>query len=540
MNSSFVNGVKNGYGIDPEEDLFYGIWSEYERVIIESLITSFGLDSLIKDQHGGDVDTIINVRQVGIDPKMQYKNQQNKEDYENRGEYNTAVYHSDPAFTRIKRSARKIFDKFGTIIPDAYLSGNKLIPRNNKTIPRLQQGQLDHVISAKRIHEDPGRVLAGLNGTELANNPSNLRFTNANLNLNKSDMTVDEYIVWCEANPDKINWNGKKGEPLPNSVKDNLRKEYGRAKKEYDVKLARAYYTSPKFMKDTASAATNRGIEMGLRQAIGFVFAEVWFVTKEEIQKIPTNSDMEFMFETVGNGIVKGFKKAQSKYKVILDKFKDGTIAGLVSSFTTTICNIFFSTAKNLVRCIRQIYASLVEAGEIIFFNPDNLLFGDRIKIASIVIATGASVLAGTIVGDTLEKTPLGMIPEIGTIVTTFASSLISGLLSCTFLVFIDRSKFMNLLITELNKIPSEANNYAEIADAMEQLAAKLENLDIDKFRADTEQYKKIAIQISKCEDENALNLYLLSAYKDLNINIPWKGNFDLFMRNRSNKLVFE
>lgn len=540
MNSSFVNGVKNGYGIDPEEDLFYGIWSEYERVIIESLITSFGLDSLIKDQHGGDVDTIINVRQVGIDPKMQYKNQQNKEDYETRGEYNTAVYHSDPAFTRIKRSARKIFDKFGTIIPDAYLSGNKLIPRNNKTIPRLQQGQLDHVISAKRIHEDPGRVLAGLNGTELANNPSNLRFTNANLNLNKSDMTVDEYIVWCEANPDKINWNGKKGEPLTNSVKDNLRKEYGRAKKEYDVKLARAYYTSPKFMKDTASAATNRGIEMGLRQAIGFVFAEVWFVTKEEIQKIPTNSDMELMFETVGNGIVKGFKKAQSKYKVILDKFKDGTIAGLVSSFTTTICNIFFSTAKNLVRCIRQIYASLVEAGEIIFFNPDNLLFGDRIKTASIVIATGASVLAGTIVGDTLEKTPLGMIPEIGTIVTTFASSLISGLLSCTFLVFIDRSKFMNLLIAELNKIPSEANNYAEIADAMEHLAAKLEKLDIAKFKEDTTRYRNIAIQISNCDNENSLNECLLYAYKDLNITFPWKGDFNLFMEDESNTLVFK
>lgn len=541
MNSSFVNGVKNGYGIDPEEDLFAGIWSEYERVIIESLITSFGLDSLIKDQHGGDVDTIINVRQVGIDPKMQYKNQQNKENYENRGEYNTAVYHSDPAFTRIKRSARKIFDKFGTTIPDAYLNDNELIPRNNKTIPREHQGQLDHVISAKKIHDDPGRVLAGLNGTELANNPSNLRFTNACLNLNKSDMTVDEYIAWCEANPEKVNWNGKKGEPLPNSVKDNLKREFGRAKKEYDAKLARTYYTSPKFMKDTASAATNRGIEMGLRQAIGFVFAEVWFVTKKEMQEIPINSDMEFMLKTVGRGIRKGFKSAKNKYKVLLDKFKNGAIAGILSSFTNTICNIFFTTAKELNKCIRQVYASIVEAGKILLCNPDNYLFGDRIKAASIVIATGASVLAGTIVGESLKMTSLGALPEIGDFVTTFTSSLVSGLLSCTFLIFLDRSRFMNRLITELNKIPSEANNYAEIADAMEHLASKLEKLDITKFKEDTTRYKNIAIQISNCENEDILNQYLLSTYKDLNINLPWqRGELGGHMKNRFKKLVFE
>ena len=35
-----------------------------------------------------------------------------------------------------------------------------MIPRNNKTIPREHQGQLDHVISAKEIHEYRGRVLA--------------------------------------------------------------------------------------------------------------------------------------------------------------------------------------------------------------------------------------------------------------------------------------------------------------------------------------------------------------------------------------------
>ena len=539
MDTLFVNGIKNGSEIDPEENVFAGIWSEYERVIVESLITSFGLDSLIKDQHGGDVDTIHNVREIGKDSLMAYKNAENQTEYENREKYDTAAYHSDTAFTKIKSSARKNFDENGATIQEAYVEGNDLIPRNNNTIPREKQGQLDHVMSAKEIHEDPGRILAGLNGIELANNPGNLRFTNACINLNKSDMTADEYIAWCEAPPDKVNWGGEKGEPLPEDVKKQLKKEYTRAKKEYDAKLSRAYYSSRKFMEDTTKAATKRGIEMGLRQAVGFVFAEIWFVTKEEIKSIPSNSDMKMMLETTGRGIKKGFESAIDKYKIILDKFKDGAIAGALSSITTTICNIFFTTAKNLVRCIRQVYASIIAAGKIILFNPDNLLFGDRIKAASIIIATGASVLVGTIAGEALGKTPIGAIPVVGKITTVFVSSLISGLLSCTFLIFLDRSSFMNCIVKGLNRIPTEVNNYAEIAREMEKYVAKLEELDLEEFQKETSQYKDIATSVLECEDENELNDYLLSVCESIGIRIPWEGEFDEFMGDKDNKLVF-
>ena len=36
---------------------------------------------------------------------------------------------------------------------------------------------LDHIISAKEIHDDPGRILAERDGAELANDASNLAFT---------------------------------------------------------------------------------------------------------------------------------------------------------------------------------------------------------------------------------------------------------------------------------------------------------------------------------------------------------------------------
>ena len=60
----FCSRYKNSYEPDPDENVFKLVWNQYERVIIESLITSFGLDWFIKDQVGGDVDTVHNVRNM--------------------------------------------------------------------------------------------------------------------------------------------------------------------------------------------------------------------------------------------------------------------------------------------------------------------------------------------------------------------------------------------------------------------------------------------------------------------------------------------
>ena len=46
---------------------------------------------------------------------------------------------------------------------------------------------------------------------------------------------------------------------------EKMRAENKKARDAYEAKLAKAYYTSPKFLKDTAVAAGSRGAEMGMR-----------------------------------------------------------------------------------------------------------------------------------------------------------------------------------------------------------------------------------------------------------------------------------
>ena len=436
MSNSYVLDSGLNFYPEPEENVMDSIFKQYEKVIIESLITSFGLDFLVKDQHGGDVDTIHNVRKIGKDKKMTYKNKQNKIDYENRGSYDSHAYHSHKTY-RQKNKQISMKKKEGKL-KDGYTGEN--IERNGKT-------DLDHVISAKEIHDDRGRVLTGKSGVDLANSEDNLVATNPRTNRTKKDYSMDNFL-------------DKYGHEYTKSQKSKMKKVDAKSRKAYEAKLAKEYYTSPKFAKDLAFSASNVGVRMGVKQALGFVFAEVWFTVKEEFNKLNGSFDFSKFLTAIGDGIKLGFKNAKEKYKDLIAKFKDGVISGIISSITTTLCNIFFTTAKNIVKIIRQSWASIVQAAKVLFINPDNLEFGERIRATTKILATGASVVIGTSVGEAIEKTFIGSIPVVGNIVKTFCSTLVTGVMSCSLLYFLDRSEIMNKLVTKLNNLLNTQVNY--------------------------------------------------------------------------------
>lgn len=334
MNGDILSFNKNSVDFEPDgnEPVHDSIFKQYERVIVESIITSFGLDMLlVKDQHGGDVDTTHSVRQIGKDPKMTYKNKKNEMDYENRGAYNSREYHTHKNYReKVSQSRQKSFET-NTPVKDDYTS--KDIFHNAPNRQPGEKAELDHVMAAKSVHDDRGRVLAEMSGSDLANSPENLRFTNKSLNASMGAAEIPDYI---EKHPE-----------LDEETKNNMMKHYNKAKKAYDARIDREYYTSKKFAMDTGKAAINLGASMGLRQALGFVFTEVWFSVKEELDKLDKGFAVEELFVKIGEGIKIGAENAKLKYKEVFIKFKDGALAGILSSLTTTLSNIFKTTAKN-------------------------------------------------------------------------------------------------------------------------------------------------------------------------------------------------
>lgn len=522
MVNSYAANVGKNYTPDPNENIFDSIFREYEHVIFESIISSFGLDFIVKDRHGGDVDTINNVRKIGSDPDMVYKNKDNENAYNNRGDYNSKEYHTDKRY--VAKNKEISDQKKSGNLTDAY-TGEK-VARNGKT-------DLDHVISAKEIHDDRGRVLSGLKGTDLANCDENLKATNPHTNRTKKADTMDDFLK-------------RRGDEYSDEQKENMKKIDEEARKSYEAKLARAYYTSPKFIKDSAAAAGKLGVQMGLRQVLGFFFANVWCAIRDEFEKAELewnlNLDLGDFFRAIANGAKRGFEETMSVDG--LRKFIDGGIAGVLSSITTTICNIFFTTAKNVVKIIRQSYASIVQAAKVLLINPDGYLFGDRMLAVTKIIATGASIVVGSMVSIALEGTALGQIPVIGDIVQTFFGSLVTGIMSCTLLLFLDRSKTVQNLVGFLNSLDNgvdkELSYIKQQAEFFENYAAKLMDIDIDKFQTEVSVYSDFTNELLKCDNDESLNRILRSMTEKLGIKLPWTGDFDEFMGNRNNTLVFE
>lgn len=546
---SFVGNIETFLPQSKSESVFETLFSEYERVIIQSLISSFGLDFIVKDQHGGDVDTIHNVRKIGNDSRMHYKNSANEQAYENRGEYDGVTYHSDRRFADKKAAARQDYNSNGTLIQDAY-TGQSLEYTKASAVPKERRVELDHVVECKAIHDDRGRVLSGINGVDLANQDDNLAWTNKSLNASMgawargvSDKYKKEH--GCDAPIDMVDMEAyiRAHPDLSEQTVNNMRTQYSKSRTAYEQRISFAYYTSSSFMKATTKASAKVGFKMGLRQALGLVFSEIWFAVRDEIKRARGSS--QSLFTTIGNAIKRGYESSKVRYKEIWNQFISGSIAGVFSSLTTTICNIFFSTAKNIVRILRQSWASIIEATKILFFNPDCLPVGEKFRAASKIIATGASVVVGSLVGDMIQKTGIGGIPVVGEIVTVFCSSLVTGIMSCSLLYMLDHNSAINKIIEILNKIPSVANYVAyfkQQAALLDEYAAKLFSIDLASFKAETSMYVSAMTKLECISNPIEMNRVLRDLYfNKFKFCSPFgqHDNIDSFMFDRSAVLTF-
>lgn len=546
MVNSFVNQINTNF--DVETNAYDSIFNQYERVIIQSLITSFGLDFLIRDQHGGDVDTIFNVRQIGQDEEMYYKNNKNEEAYNNRGVYDTGAYHSDPRFAEKKSKARQDYNENGTLIEDAY-TGEKLRYTKATIVPKEQRVELDHVVECKAIYDDRGRVLSGLEGVDLANADENFAWTNKSLNASMGSWARHKNDKWrkehgCDAPLSEVDMKAylKEHPEIDSETRSRMLAQYEKSRKAYEAKIAVAYYTSPAFFQDTAKVAGKVGLAMGLRQVLGLIFSEMWFAVRDEIRK--GNKDGKSLFISIGEGVKLGFENAKSKYKELWKKFVEGAVSGALASLTTTICNIFFTTAKSIIRIIRQTWASLVEATKILIFNPDYLPFGERFRAASKIIATGVSIVLGSVVGDGIAKTGIATIPVIGEIVPAFCSTLVTGIMSCSLLYLLDKNSAINKIVKILNSIPTVDDivvYYRMQAQLLEEYCAKLMDIDLERFKNETESYNHAIIVLENVSNQNELNCTLKNFYRKMGFNSPY-GNYqdlDEFMSDSNAKLKF-
>ena len=102
------------------------------------------------------------------------------------------------------------------------------------------------------------------------------------------------------------------------------------------------------------------------------------------------------------------------------------------------------------------------------------MLLGDQLKQATIILGTGATNIIGSYVGDQIAKTSLGSAGDVGEYVIRGASVLVSGLLSCTLLILLDRSRFINSVVGKLNEYVTVEQELIQVSEKCSEIAAEL------------------------------------------------------------------
>ncbi|KMK50809.1 hypothetical protein RO21_09725 [[Actinobacillus] muris] len=519
--------------------------SELHKTTIHSLTTSFGLDFLLfEDKKGGNVDTIHNARK-GI-----YATEEAKNAYDNREAYDSHKYHSHKNYISQGKHDKKL--QQSGILHDKY---------RNQTMLRNENRQLDHTISAKEIHNDRGRVLAGLDGSELANQSSNLNSTHGYINNLKREHSTEKFVT--EIIPKKLkqlkdqsNKDRVKLSSMPETTsqqrneKRQLKKEQekiealevisknsksmidadNKARRAYDKQINITYYLNSKFFKNSVKQAGISGIKTGMRQALGFILAEVWFELKEQIPYILTknknNFDYNSFIQDIRTTFSNIFERVKSRFNDILVVFRDASLSGVLANISTTLINIFATTTKIIGKIIREMYIHLINAAKLIFFNPDKLSLGELTKAVLKILATGISVLIGSIINIELNKL-LVTIP-FGSEISSFLSSLITGILTLGISYFLEYSDFMKKIWSALDNFFK--NKYDLLLEDMRNINDKLDtylgNLAKIEFNFNVNELKTFYDSLKLSNTEYEKNCIFKKELKKRNIEMPFEfGN---------------
>lgn len=210
---------------------------------------------------------------------------------------------------------------------------------------------------------------------------------------------------------------------------DALEEKDEAARQDQDNEINRTYYTSSKFIKNTLKTSAGEGAKMGFQQAVGFLLDELF------CQIVWEASDWWKNRKSV-DGFLKEFKVRAGriaenliqKWDQFFVQFGKGFLSGFISNLVTVIINTFFTTAKRLVRVIREGFFSLMKAVSVILFPPEGMTFAQA-SHEGLKLLFGTGILVGGILLEEVVEDMIMAIPLLGAI-SSFVSPVIIGALT--------------------------------------------------------------------------------------------------------------
>lgn len=463
---------------------------------LQTIIRPFGVGKvLFKDMLGGNVVTTHNVRSKDyVDSeetaysksgeKDKYNNSVAKfeEDKKKYAEYRKAFNNGETNIPKVKNPKepyRNGNQNYGKARDDAQNAQNEGTLENkiaNGNFSSTANIEIDHTVSIEEIEKMPDRLLAEVNGADLANAESNLNPMERAINRSKNDKTYKDFakhiedkkipelekeIQILEERKSTSGLSGEEEERLENTKKNlekfkKLDKEKMQsldknARSEMQRKIDIAYYTSNKFIKNTISTSLNEGKKMAAQQAIGVLMEEFVRAAFAEVKDIWQNGfkgsvDDSFL-AILKERLMHVAMRVQSKWRDSASAGLSGAISGFMSNIVTVMINIFATTAKRVGRMLREGSMSLYGAFKILAFPKEGMTLAQAADAAFKLLAAGIITSLGIELEMILQGYLTAIVPlaPFSTYISGIGAGLITGVTTAFVTYMIDYLDFFGV-----------------------------------------------------------------------------------------------
>lgn len=445
-----------------------------KKSVLQSVVTPFGLGEIIAgfDKAGGNITTIHNAE------KGVFASQKDAE------HYNVAFDRKNYEDGGLGLKRKPLFQENEKIF-DAYTG--KEIPKDGRT-------HLDHVISAKEIHDD--NLLRLSTDTEtrdkIATRKENIVPTDSSLNQSKN---AHDLKVWMNTKRKDGKTNAEFFEIDPKKADD----VYSTAKLNYQIEKTLA--VGKHFGSEIAVTGTIEAGKMGLQQSIGLLLTEFFAATFDEISDAYKNGFKDSLksqsfFEGLKLRLSRISQRVAARWKDALSAFKEGAISGFLSNLVTMLINTLATTGKRIVRVIREGFLSIMKALKMAMFPPQGMTLAEASDAALKLLATGVTVSLGILAEETVEKTMLAFftthLPPLAPFATTVSAIFVgamTGIVSSLLVYGLDQLDIFGVnnqrkhefVLLELDKLIAESDEnfdsmYGNEMNWMDDMLSKLQS----------------------------------------------------------------
>lgn len=454
-------------GLDAER--MAALISSAKRRVVGAVAGPFGLGAIVAkfDRRGGNVLTGHNAIEEADGPHAgELANQEKlakfRSERAQKADRSGVPYDRKEYDKGFPKRRKEMFKNESTIV-DGY---------TGKELPKDGRMHLDHVVSAKEIHDDDNLTFhVGADGKKkLATAADNVVPTDSRLNQSKGEQPLLEFADKTRkdgsTNRERFELDEERTQSWDEAARSHIREQRDAAALEY-------------YAKETLKGSVKDAARMGLQQALGLVLAELASAIFDEVANVYRNGmstavDSTFM-QSFAERLRKVADRVVAQWRAFLEALAGGALSGAISNLVTAAINLFVTTSKRLVRVIREGIFSLLSAVRVLLNPPEGMTLDRAAHEASKLIAAGLAVGGGVLLEEAVEKAiaSVVLLAPVAPFVSAILAGIVTGLVTVLAVHWLDTADLFGTLENQRQHRTLDALD-ARIQSSLDELEASL------------------------------------------------------------------